>query len=331
MSEGRFDFIVDTFQTERLKVLSVWSMFQDQDMEVRPRAGDRRGRTPREHMIHQFVSENGWFVNMLGIDIGAPPPDREASRDGFIRRYAAESAERAAALAGRADAWWDAEVAFFEVMRSRAWVLLRRIAHTAHHRGQQTALLRMLGRDAYSTYGPTADTGGLPTQAAPTIYPYPGVDELLDPGVAPVVLPDGGSEAVTERPRRGLVVPQNRPTPAALAELARRDPVLGAAMKRVVPFPGFPDAARPRLTLPRARARNHLPAACGGGREDDLSAGAGPGPRPPVSDLVRAAPPLRRGAPGGRTFGGKGARAARPGRPDRGWAAQASVDRAAPR
>jgi len=36
---------------------------------------------------------------------------------------------------------------------------LRRIAHTSHHRGQQMAMLRMLGREVFSVYGPTADTG----------------------------------------------------------------------------------------------------------------------------------------------------------------------------
>jgi DinB family len=39
--------------------------------------------------------------------------------------------------------------------------MTRRMTHTAHHRGQQLALLRMLGREEYSNYGPTADTGGL--------------------------------------------------------------------------------------------------------------------------------------------------------------------------
>jgi hypothetical protein len=48
--------------------------------------------------------------------------------------------------------------------------MTRRIAHSAHHRGQQTAMLRMLGRDLHSTYGPTADTGGLPADDAPTLY-----------------------------------------------------------------------------------------------------------------------------------------------------------------
>jgi hypothetical protein len=37
--------------------------------------------------------------------------------------------------------------------------MLRRLTHTAHHRGQQMAMLRMLGRDLHSNYGPTADTG----------------------------------------------------------------------------------------------------------------------------------------------------------------------------
>jgi len=33
-----------------------------------------------------------------------------------------------------------------------------------------------------------------------------------------------------------------RPTPAALRALARRDPILGAAMGELAPFPGFPDS-----------------------------------------------------------------------------------------
>jgi hypothetical protein len=40
-------------------------------------------------------------------------------------------------------------------------VMTRRLTHTSHHRGQQMAMLRMLGRTLHSTYGPTADTGGL--------------------------------------------------------------------------------------------------------------------------------------------------------------------------
>jgi hypothetical protein len=35
------------------------------------------------------------------------------------------------------------------------------------------AMLRMFGRSLHSKYGPTADTGGLMQQYAPTIYIYP--------------------------------------------------------------------------------------------------------------------------------------------------------------
>jgi hypothetical protein len=41
--------------------------------------------------------------------------------------------------------------------------------HTAHHRGQQLALLRMLAPGEYSNYGPTADAGGLMQNNAPAI------------------------------------------------------------------------------------------------------------------------------------------------------------------
>jgi len=82
--------------------------------------------------------------------------------------------------------------------------MVRRIAHTAHHRGQQTAMLRMLGRDLHSTYGPTADTGGLMQDHAPTIYAYPDEDSLgageSGGGSPKVALPGGGGHPVTERP-----------------------------------------------------------------------------------------------------------------------------------
>ncbi len=48
--------------------------------------------------------------------------------------------------------------------------MVRRMTHTSHHRGQLMAMLRMLGREVHSNYGPTADTGGLMANHAPTIY-----------------------------------------------------------------------------------------------------------------------------------------------------------------
>jgi hypothetical protein len=67
------------------------------------------------------------------------------------------------------------------------------------HRGQQTALLRMLGRDLHSTYGPTADTGGLPANRAQTIYAYSNLEELLEDEVKNP-LPGPGIQPRTERP-----------------------------------------------------------------------------------------------------------------------------------
>jgi hypothetical protein len=157
-------------------------------------------------MVHQCVSEDLWFRNMLGIDVGAPPPLPEVeTRLHFLRRYAADSAKRLEALRAKPEDWWEAEVSFFDVRRSRAWVMVRRIAHTAHHRGQQTALLRMLRRDLYSTYGPSADTGGLFQQHAPTICAYPGETAPVAgeaAGGRKAGLPGPGTAPVTERPAK---------------------------------------------------------------------------------------------------------------------------------
>jgi uncharacterized damage-inducible protein DinB len=199
----RYGFLVDTYDTERLKVLSVWSEFNDDDLPVRPSRTHKRGRSVHEHMVHQCVSENAWFVNMLGIEVGAPPlPDPE-TRLSFIRRYAEDSTKRLHVLQSKEETWWEAEVKFFDVARSRAWVMTRRIAHTSHHRGQLMALLRMLGRDLHSNYGPTADTGGLMQNHAPTIYAYSSLDTLLAgeaAGGRKSELPGVEGKIVTERP-----------------------------------------------------------------------------------------------------------------------------------
>jgi uncharacterized damage-inducible protein DinB len=199
----RYDFLVDSYETERLKVLSVWSEFKDEDLSVRPNRDDPRGRSVHEQMVHQCVSEDLWFRNMLGVDVGAPPLPQRETRLEFIKRYAEDSGKRLETLQGTGDGWWEAVTTFFDVRRSRAWVMTRRLAHTAHHRGQQMAMLRMLGRELHSTYGPTADTGGLMQNSAPTIYAYSSLTALIDGeagGGAKSPLPGPQSKAVTERP-----------------------------------------------------------------------------------------------------------------------------------
>src|SRR5499427_6126523 len=176
----RYDFLVEMYETERIKVVSAWSMFTDDDLPARPHPTDPRGRSFQEHMVHQCVSEDIWFRTMLDIDVGAPPLPKEEVRLEFMRRYAEDSGKRLLVLRSKDEAWWESETQFFDVRRSRAWVFTRRMIHTAHHRGQQLALLRMLGREEYSNYGPTADTGGLMQNRAPTIYAYPNLDSLLE-------------------------------------------------------------------------------------------------------------------------------------------------------
>lgn len=199
----RYAFLVETYETERVKVLSVWSEFRDEDLPFRPNPSDPRGRSVREQMIHQCVSEDLWFRNMLGIAVGASPLPEKETRLEFIRKYAEFSGKRLAALRTKDEAWWEGQSNFFDVQRSRAWIMTRRIAHTSHHRGQQMAMLRMLGRDLHSNYGPTADTGGLMQNHAPTIYAYPSIEALLQreaAGGEKSPLPGSAGKPVTERP-----------------------------------------------------------------------------------------------------------------------------------
>lgn len=197
-----YTFLVETYATERLKTLSVWAHFSDADLGFRP---EPRARTPLEHMVHQCVSEDTWMQRMLGIDTGLPPlPERE-NRLRFLEHYADASGRRLERLQAMPADWFAGETRFFDVPRSRAWVLTRRIAHSAHHRGQLTTYLRLLGRELYSTYGPTADTGGLFQQNAPVIYRHRTVDELLVAARGGAVelprLPGPGATPPTERPR----------------------------------------------------------------------------------------------------------------------------------
>jgi uncharacterized damage-inducible protein DinB len=198
----RFDFLIETYETERLKTLSVWGQIPDERMQFRP---EPRARTPLEHMVHQCVSEDTWMRSMLGICVSRPALPSEETRPAFLEHYAACSAERAGLLAAQPESWFDEATQFFDVVRSRAWVLTRRFTHSAHHRGQLTTYLRLWGQPLYSTYGPTADTGGLFQNGAKVIYRYRSIADVLaqashETPVPP--LPDASGLPVSER-RRG--------------------------------------------------------------------------------------------------------------------------------
>ena len=197
---SRYDFLIETYRTERIKTLSVWSQFSDDDMKYRP---EDRARTPHEHMVHQCVSEDNWMKKMLGIQANQAALPQIETRIEFIKWYAQLSEIRFEHLRTKPDEWFEEDIEFFEVTRSRAWVLTRRIAHTAHHRGQLTAYLRILGKNLYSTYGPSADTGGLPQNNARVIYRYASIEELIgaeETGGQNPPLPSSGEKKLTERP-----------------------------------------------------------------------------------------------------------------------------------
>ncbi|MFT4514024.1 MAG: putative damage-inducible protein DinB [Planctomycetota bacterium] len=204
---SRYAFLVDTYATEILKVLSVWAMAEESSLDQRPADGDRRGRTLREHMVHQCQSENGWFVNMFGLAVSSEVVSdvlpAEKTKLGFLAHYAAVAEWRRAQLGLKDDAWWEEDATFFELQKPRNWIMMRRIAHTAHHRGQQTTMLRMFGSDLHSTYGPTADTGGLAKDKPPVVYPYGDVSSLLAgecAGGRKLPLPAAVDRPVTELP-----------------------------------------------------------------------------------------------------------------------------------
>jgi hypothetical protein len=102
----RYEFLIETYETERVKVVSAWSMFTDQDLPIRPHPTDNRGRSFHEHMVHQCVSEDFWFRTMLDIDVGAPPLPKEETRFEFMRQYAEDSGKRLAALREKDETWW---------------------------------------------------------------------------------------------------------------------------------------------------------------------------------------------------------------------------------
>jgi len=195
-----FSFLLDSYETERLKTLSVWSQFEDGEMGFRPAP---LARTPHEQMVHQCVSEDGWMRTMLGIDTGEPALPAEEARRAFLHHYARLSGRRLELLRDRPEDWFPGITTFFGVERQRSWVLLRRLTHSAHHRAQLTVYLRLLGKPLYSTYGPTADTGGLFQNQAPVIYRYRDLEHLLEAesrGGENPSLPGPGEKSPTERP-----------------------------------------------------------------------------------------------------------------------------------
>jgi uncharacterized damage-inducible protein DinB len=150
-----YEFLLDTYETELLKIIGIWSAFPDSAVDYKPHP---KSRSVLEQMEHQVQSEGRWMKTMLGVDAGDPNP-QERTKQAFIEKYRADATRRLELLRSKPDEWWREATNFFDVVRSRAWVMTRRINHSTHHRGQLVVYLRLLDIPQPSVYGPTADTG----------------------------------------------------------------------------------------------------------------------------------------------------------------------------
>jgi len=78
---SRYDFLVETYRTERLKTLGVWAQIPSDRLRWR---AEIRARTPLEHMVHQCQSEHNWMTSMLGVETSRPALPADETRDAFI-------------------------------------------------------------------------------------------------------------------------------------------------------------------------------------------------------------------------------------------------------
>ncbi len=147
---------IETYASEINKVYSTWVRFRESDLDFRPHP---KSSTVREILKHQLLSERRFFGEFLGLP--EPAADVVLPAEQIPQAFAARLGElakpRLAFLAKQEDAWWLEKRPFFDTERERIWIFWRRVLHTAHHRTQLTAYLRMLEKPVPATYGPTAD------------------------------------------------------------------------------------------------------------------------------------------------------------------------------
>jgi uncharacterized damage-inducible protein DinB len=159
--------LVETYASETSKTAGVWSELTDAQLEFRAHG---RSSSVRQILVHQLLSERRFFAEFIGlvepaVDTILPRGDAPGVA-AYVDRLVALARPRLAQLADGDEAFWRAEVPFFDVRRERIWVFWRRVLHTAHHRAQVGVALRLLEDRVPPTYGPTADvtwTGADPT------------------------------------------------------------------------------------------------------------------------------------------------------------------------
>src|SRR5262245_32456599 len=119
MQTTTYQFLLDTYQTEILKITGLWSAFPATAADYRPHP---KSRSVLEQLTHQVESEARWMKVMLGIDTGEPNP-AERTLSNYIEKYRADADRRLEVMQGQPEEWWREQTNFFDVERSRAWVL----------------------------------------------------------------------------------------------------------------------------------------------------------------------------------------------------------------
>ena len=101
----------------------MWSELRDDQLEF---TAHRRSSTVRQILVHQILSERRFFAEFIGL---AEPPvetllprETTAGVQAYIERLVALAGARLPALAAGDEAFWQAEVPFFDVRRERIWV-----------------------------------------------------------------------------------------------------------------------------------------------------------------------------------------------------------------
>lgn len=166
-SDAAFQHHLDVYASEVNKLASVWLAFDDGVIAYKPHP---KSTAVGDIFKHELLSARRFFGEFLGLHepeaAAVLPP--VITVDACVSRLKQCAAERLTQLAPQPRSWWDAQVKFFDVERSRTWVFWRRILHSAHHRTQLTVYLRLLDRPVPSIYGPTADvswSGADPTRS----------------------------------------------------------------------------------------------------------------------------------------------------------------------
>jgi uncharacterized damage-inducible protein DinB len=154
-----FQHVVTTYASETNKTASMWQAVPDDLLDFKPH---EKTNTIRTILTHQLLSERRFFAQFVGTE---EPPVSELLPAGesppaqaYIDKYVSLARRRLPQFARATAAWWLGEMPFFGgLRRQRIWTFWRRVLHTAHHRTQVQAWLRLAGRHVPAIYGPSGD------------------------------------------------------------------------------------------------------------------------------------------------------------------------------